>query len=177
MLVYNGQNFSTGALEAANRLLERGAKQFPDDWEILFQLGFNLFFELPPLAGESDGRVPDWRQRGVEALRQATLLEGAPSWLPNLVAQMLTRRGGDALAIKHLEQTYAVTSNAETRAEIRRKLTALRASSSAAVWARSADELSQIVSSAYPYAPEAFSVITGPRRRPVVDLSALLYQP
>jgi hypothetical protein len=177
MLVYTGQNFSVGALEAANRLLERGAKQFPDDWEIWFQLGFNLFFELPPLVGESDGRVPDWRQRGVEALRQATLLEGAPPWLANLVAQMLTRRGGDALAIKHLEQTYAVTSNAETRAEIRRKLTALRAQTSADELARGADELNKIVNSAYPYAPEAFSVITGPRRKPVVDLSALLYQP
>ncbi len=174
MLVYTGKQFSVDALEAADRLLERGAHEFPDDWEMWFQLGFNQFFELPPLAGENDPRVLEWRQRGVEALRRATLLDGVPPWLPNLVAQMLTKRGGEALAIKHLELTYAVTSNEQTREEIRRKLGALRAGAAADELARGAAELRAIVDGAYPYAPEAFSLITGPRRKPGVDLGALI---
>ena len=173
MLVYTGKEFSVDALLAADRILERGTRQFPNDWEIWFQLGFNQFFELPPLAGENDPRVPDWRQRGVEALRRATLLDGVPPWLPNLVAQMLTKRGGDALAIKHLEQTYAVTSNEDTRLEIRRKLQTLRAQTAADELDRGATLLRDLVSQAYPYAPEAFSVITGARRRPGVDLPSL----
>ena len=119
MLVYTGKEFSVDALLAADRILTRGARAFPSDWEIWFQLGFNLLFELPPLAGEDDPRVPAWRQRGVEALRQATLLDGVPPWLPNLAAQMLTKQGGDALALRHLEQTYAVTSDQATREQIR----------------------------------------------------------
>jgi hypothetical protein len=163
MLVYNGKEFSVDALLAADRILTRGARAFPSDWEIWFQQGFNLLFELPPLAGEDDPRVPTWRQRGVEALRQATLLDGVPPWLPNLAAQMLTKQGGDALAVRHLEQTYAVTSDEPTREQIRRKLGALRGPAAAAELAREADDLQRLIDERYPYAPEAYSLIAGPR--------------
>jgi len=163
MLVYTGRTFSVDALLAADKLLTRGTRAFPSDWEIWFQQGFNLLFELPPLAGEDDPRVPGWRQRGVEALRQATLLDGVPPWLPNLAAQMLTKHGGDALALRHLEQTYAVTSDEATREQIRRKLGALRDTALAAELARDADDLRRLLAERYPYAPEAFSLIAGPR--------------
>jgi len=174
MLVYNGQAFSVDALTQANHLLERGERAFPGDWELPFQRGFNLLFELPKLTGEDDPRVPDWRQRGVDALRQAATLDGAPPWLANLAARMLTKEGGDELAIRNLEQTYAVTSNEETRAEIARKLSELRQRHAAAELAEGAAALARAVAERYPYAPEAFSVIEGPRQRPGVDLDALL---
>ncbi|HET6282461.1 MAG TPA: hypothetical protein VFH73_15970 [Polyangia bacterium] len=173
MLVYTGKEFSVDAFESANRILERGVREFPSDWEIWFQLGFNLMFELPRLGGEDDPRVLDWRQRGVEAFRQATLLDGVPTWLPGLAAQLLTKRGGDALAIKHLEQTYAVTSNEETREEIRRKLMLLHGQHAAAELERGAAELRRLLSRAYPYAPEAFSLVAGPRPEPGIDLAGL----
>ena len=163
MLVYTGKEFSVDALLAADRLLARGVRAFPSDWEIWFQMGFNLLFELPPLAGEDDPRVPEWRQRGVEALRQATLLDGVPPWLPNLAAQMLTRQGGDALALRHLEQTYAVTNDPAAREQITRKLKTLRGSALADQLAREADELHHLIEERYPYAPESFSLIAGPR--------------
>jgi len=177
MLVYNGQAFSVDALAQANHLLERGEREFPADWELPFQRGFNLLFELPKLTGEDDPRVPDWRQRGVDALRQAANLDGAPPWLANLAARMLTKEGGEELAIRNLEQTYAVTSNEETRAEIVRKLSELRQRHAAADLAEEAAALSRDVATRYPYAPEAFSVIEGPRPRPGVDLNALLGAP
>ena len=67
MLVYTGREFSVPAFEAANRILERGVREFPGDWELWFQLGFNLLFEMPRLAGEDDARVPELapaRRRG-----------------------------------------------------------------------------------------------------------------
>jgi len=166
MLVYTGQSFSVDALLAADRILTRGAHAFPSDWEIWFQLGFNLLFELPPLAGEDDPRVPVWRERGVEALRQATLLDGVPPWLPNLAAQMLTKQGGRELALRHLEQTYAVTSDEATREQIRRKLASLRDTTVASALERDAAALQKLVEDRYPYAPEAYSLIAGPRTGP-----------
>jgi hypothetical protein len=163
MLVYTGKAFSVDALLAADRILTRGVRAFPSDWEIWFQQGFNLLFELPPLAGEDDPRVPAWRQRGVEALRQATLLDGVPPWLPNLAAQMLTKQGGQELALRHLEQTYAVTSDEATREQIRRKLASLRDTTVAAALEREAADLQKLVDDRYPYAPEAYSLIAGPR--------------
>ena len=95
-------------------------------------------------------------------------------WLPNLAASMLTKEGEAQLAIHHLEQTYAVTSNPETRAEIGRKLAALRGQQSAAELAAGAEALRKLVDENYPFAPEAFSIVAGPRVPPGVDLPALL---
>jgi len=177
MLVYTGKAFSVDALERANVLLERGERVFPGDWELPFQHGFNLMFELPRLAGEDDPRVAEWRQRGVEALREAATLDGAPTWLPNLAARMLTKEAGQELAIHHLEQAYAVTSNEEMRTEIARELTALRGARAASELRAGATELARAIAERYPYAPEAFSVVAGPRAGRAVDLDALLRRP
>jgi hypothetical protein len=164
MLVYTGQSFTVEALLAANRVLARGAREFPEDWELPFQLGFNLLFELPKLTGEDDARVPDWRQQGVDALRQAAGLDGAPPWLANLAARMLTRQGGEELAIRHLEQTFALTSNEETRQEIGRRLGELRGRHLAAELEADAAQLRREHAERFPYAPEAFAIIAGARR-------------
>ena len=174
MLVYGGGTISVDSLLAANQLLERGMREFPGDWELPFQRGFNLLFELPKLVGESDPRVPDWRQQGVEALRQATLLDGVPPWLPSLAARMLTREGGEELAIRHLERSFESTSDPATRLEIARKLAQLHGRRLADELAAGAAALERDVAERYPYAPEAFSLILGPRVTMGVDLDALL---
>lgn len=176
MLVYTGQAFTVDALTRANTLLERGERTFPDDWELPFQRGFNLLFELPKLTGEDDPRVLDWRQRGVDALRNAATLDGAPPWLANLAARMLTQAGGEALAIRSLEQTYAITSNEDTRAEISRKLSELRQRHAATDLAEGAAALARSIEQRYPYAPEAFSLVAGPREKSGLDLDALLHR-
>lgn len=174
MLVYTGRDFTVEALLAAIHLLERGRHAFPDDWELPFQLGFNLLFELPRLVGEDDPRVADWRQQGVEALRQATLLDGVPPWLPNLAARMLTKQGSQELAVRHLEQIFASTNNAETRAEILHKLRDLRGRQLALELTEGAAALEKLVAERYPYAPEAFSLLLGPRIGSGIDLDVLL---
>lgn len=177
MLVYNGRDLTVDALLSANALLARGGVAFPDDWELPFQMGFNLLFELPKLVGEDDPRVPEWRQRGVEALRQATLLDGAPPWLPNLAARMLTKEGGEELAVRHLERTFEATSNPQTRVEIARKLSELRRHRRAQELAQEAEAFRRTIAERYPYAPEAFSLVLGPRLAPGVDLDRLLQRP
>jgi hypothetical protein len=164
MLVYSGGPLTVESFLGANRLLARGAAIFPGDWELPFQRGFNLFYELPRLCGEDDPRVPGWRQEGIEALRQATLLDGVPSWLPNLVARMLTREGGEELAIHHLEQAYAHIDSPQTRTEIARRLGELLGHRRAAAVEEAARTLAREVAERYPYAPEAFSLVAGPRR-------------
>ena len=76
---------------------------------------------------------------------------------------MLTKQGGDALALRHLQQSYAVTSDPATREQIRNKLEALEGPAIAAELAREAADLSRLVEQRYPYAPEAYSLIAGPR--------------
>jgi len=174
MLVYTGKEFSVEALQAANHLLKRGEEAFPGDWELPFQRGFNLLFELPRVVGENDARVPAWRQQGAEALRDSTLLEGGPAWLPNLAAKMLTQQGSEELALHHLERAYAVTDNPETRRMIAAELSKLRRQQAADNL--SADEAKlEALKASYAYAPESFALLAGrrlPRALPILPPSA-----
>jgi hypothetical protein len=163
MLVYNGQRIVPDMILAANGILERGRTAFPFDWEIPYQLGFNLLFELPNDADPGDPRIPTWRQQGVEVLRQAALFEGIPYFVPNLVARMLTKAGSEDLAIHHLEQAYAVTTNKDARVQIRNKLVGLRGKSYAESLAAREREFQAMVKERYPDFSEAFSLVTGPK--------------
>jgi tetratricopeptide (TPR) repeat protein len=173
MLIYNGQRITPDMVLAAIDVLERGRKAFPFDWEYPFQIGFNYLFELPQDAGEDDPRVPGWRQRGVDWLRQAALYEGVPYYIPNLVARMLTKQGAEDLALRHLEQAYAVATNPDARTQIHNKLIALHAE-------RSSDQLEEglktyrrMIEERFSYAPEAFSIVAGQR----ITAKAILERP
>jgi hypothetical protein len=163
MMIYNGQKISPDMVLAAIHVLQRGRQAFPFEWEFPFQIGFNFLFELPQDAGEDDARVPSWRQQGVEILRQAALYEGIPYFIPNLVARMLTKNGGDDLAIRHLEQSYAVATNPEARVQIRNKLFALRGQLFSAQLEESLHVFTRMIEERFPEAPEAFSLVAGPR--------------
>jgi hypothetical protein len=171
MVVYHGGKITPEDVLKANAILERGVKVFPTDWNLVFQLGFNQFFELPSVRPD-DPRLPAWRQAGLEVLRRAALLEGVPPWLPSLVARLLTRQGAEALAIKHLEQAYAATSSAETREQIGAKLEELRGRRLREEVEEGRRQFEADLARGYPYAPEAFSVIAGPRRDHGVELPA-----
>jgi hypothetical protein len=163
MLIYNGQKISPDMVLAAIHVLKRGHEAFPFEWEFPFQMGFNLLFELPQDAGEDDPRVPGWRQQGVEMLRQAALYEGVPYYIPNLVARMLTQSGADDLAIRHLEQSYAVATNPEARTQIRNKLFALRGKQFSEQLEENLRAYTHMIGERFPEAPEAFSIVVGPR--------------
>ncbi len=163
MLIYNGQKISPEMVLAAIHVLARGHKAFPFEWEFPFQMGFNYLFELPQDAGEDDPRVPGWRQQGVEMLRQAALYEGIPYYIPNLVARMLTKSGADDLAIRQLEQSYAVATNPEARDQIKNKLFALRGKLFSAQLEENLRNFNRMIERRFPEAPEAFSLVVGPR--------------
>jgi hypothetical protein len=174
MEVYNGKTPDLPVVLAATAFLERGVKMFPLDWELFFQLGFNYLYELPRVAPRHDVRIPQWRQKGVEMLRQAALFEGVPEWLPSLVAGVLTKRGSEDMAIHHLEQAYAVAASDEVRRQIRAKLSQLRNSQLSRKLEEAHRHFQALVEGRYPYAPDAFSVVAGPRQPPAVDLDALV---
>jgi hypothetical protein len=173
MVVYYGGRITPEQVLKANTILERAIQAFPADWNFYFQLGFNKFYEAPAVADPGDRRIPRWRQEGVEALRQATLFEGVPAWLPNLAARLLTKQGTDEMAIRHLEQAYAATSSEETRQQIRAKLELLQKQRLVDHIDEGRRQFEADLARSYPYAPEAFSVVAGPRRPHAVSLPAL----
>lgn len=176
MLTYSRGEVKPGGVLASAALIRRGLQTFPNSWELHFQLGFNLYYELPQLLPK-DERVAHWRKEGLEHFRQATLLEEVPPWLPNLVAGMMTKEGEQELAIKHLEHVYAVTSDPEARASIEGRLKLLKGQHHARTFARQARRLERLVETRYPYAPEPFSLIVGRRYEPYQPLSRVFADP
>jgi hypothetical protein len=164
MILYYGGTITADTVLKANAVLERGIKVFPTDWTLYFQLGFNKFFELANAAGADDPRVPAWRQEGVEALRQASLFDGVPYWLPGLAARLLTKQGAEELAVRQLEQAYAVTSNEQTREEIRLKLQRLKNQHLLREMEEGRRQFEALIREGYPYAEESFGVLMGPRQ-------------
>jgi hypothetical protein len=163
-VLYYGGTITPETVFKANAILERGLRAFPTDWNFYFQLGFNKFFELPNVAGPDDPRVPAWRQEGVEALRRASEFDGVPYWLPGMTARLLTKQGGDELAVRQLEQAYAVTSNEKTREQIRLKLERLKGKQMLQEMEEARRQFEAQLQQGYSYADEAFSVLLGPRR-------------
>ncbi len=163
VIAFAGSRLTVPSLLESNALLQRGARVFPGDWEIPFRIGFNLFFELPNVAGQDDLRVPTWRQEGLELLRQVTQYDGVPTYFPGMVARLLTKQGSQELAIKQLEQAYAATSSQETQQEILKSLARMRAEHLNLEMAAGRQRFESFVEHNYPYAPESFNVIAGPR--------------
>lgn len=176
MLTYSRGEVKPENLLASADLIRRGLEAFPSSWELHFQLGFNLYFELPQ-ALPRDPRVERWRKEGLQMFRQATLLEDVPPWLPTLVAGMLTKEGEEELAIKHLEQVYAVTSDPEARANIEARLNRLKGEQHARSFAKRARHLARVVETRYPYAPEAFSLLVGRKFEPYQPIGNVFSDP
>ncbi|MDX2021297.1 MAG: hypothetical protein SF187_13740 [Deltaproteobacteria bacterium] len=177
MLMYSTSKVTFENVEAATTLLRRGLKIFPGSWELYFQLGFNLYYEMPGVVPADDKRIPGWKKEGIEALRHATLFDEVPPWYPTLVAGMLSKQGEREMAIKHLEQTYAATSDEETRANISAQLKRLIGEQFVSSFALQAAKLKIITSTRFPYAPEAFSLLTGRRFAPYARLRNTLVDP
>ena len=177
MLTYSTSKVKLANALAATDLLRRGAAVFPESWELHFQLGFNLYYELPGTVDAKDPRRIGWRKEGIEALRKATLFDQVPPWLPSLVAGMLSERGEREMAIKHIERVYAITSDEETRASIQAKLNRLLGEHYAHSFAAEAKRLQRIRETRFPYATEAFSVIMGRRFRAYAPLKEVLVDP
>ncbi|MEM9175100.1 MAG: hypothetical protein AAGC67_07680 [Myxococcota bacterium] len=89
----------------ANRLLERATRFHPEDWRNHFYLGFNHFYYL--------GNFPE----AASALEAAMALDGAPGYLPRLVARLKSETGDIDVAEVFLREMLESTEDEEERAK------------------------------------------------------------
>jgi len=122
--------YRTGEITArdgqrAVAFLERGVHQYPDDPEMLWQLGATLTYELPPLLTDQAAKS-EAKRRGIPYLEAAARRGGGPPWLVLTNASQLERLGRAEQAIRHLEEMYATVRDDDTRQQIALHLTRLR---------------------------------------------------
>jgi len=163
MVVYKGKAFTLEIFKDAEKILEKGTRFFPNNWNLWFQLGFNRAFEMTQLVPKDSESFHTFQSEGIEALRRATLFDGVPAHIVTLVSTMLSKSGKRDLAIEHLKRTYATVSDPEVRAQIGYRLNALIGEQYRDAYADEPARLQKMVDERYPYAPESFSIIVGQR--------------
>jgi hypothetical protein len=94
-------------------LLEKGARNMPDSWEIHYMLGFSHYFFRDDLAAAS------------RELRAAIAQPNAPTFLLNLLTVIDTAERGPQSAVAFLEATVERAETPEVREAIREQIAGL----------------------------------------------------
>ncbi|MDH4083145.1 MAG: hypothetical protein OEV99_06675 [Nitrospira sp.] len=98
-------------VDLSNRLLEKGHRENPGEWNLPFLLGYNHYFIL--------GNAP----KGAVYIAQAARTAGAPDFLPGLATRMHAEAGNPDVALQFLEALWkenpdlVVREKLETRAK------------------------------------------------------------
>jgi hypothetical protein len=168
--MYNGKPITNQMVMLSSHFLERGVRQFPNDWELPFMLGCNYLFELhSPDPKQQD----EWRKVGGEWIRHAAIVGGAPSWVPLLAATIMRQEGQEEAAVRHLEEVYVSTQDERTREQVRNQLVALHAKIDLAREERERAAFEAEWKQTLRYVPADLFVAIGPRRPPRMDVAAL----
>ncbi len=75
-------------------ILHKGYAENPEFWQLPYFLGYNYYYELHDPV------------EGANYLRQASVLPGAPEFLPKLAARMTVEAGDPMAAMEFLERLY-----------------------------------------------------------------------
>ena len=84
-------------------LLTKGMRHHPDAWQLPFYVGYDYFYELHDLV------------MAARYFRMASVLPGAPDYLPRLAARMTVEVGDPGAALEFLQRLYQQTENERVR--------------------------------------------------------------
>lgn len=99
-----------GRVHESIALLEKGFRNNPEHWRLPFILGYDYFYELCD------------RATAAEYLRAASVLPGAPPYLPRLAARMTVETGEAEVALEFLDRLYRQTKDEQIREAIEQRL-------------------------------------------------------
>jgi len=148
--MYRTTETSVEDMYRAVEFLERGARRFPDDGEMAWDLGASLAYELVPRVHDPEEKER-LRLRGVEHMQVAARLGAGPDWLVLTNATELRRLGRMDQAIRHLEEMYAAVEDPQTKALIHNEILALRGAAHAEALEQSIENLERRRRAEYPY--------------------------
>lgn len=97
-------------VEESIAILRKGVAHNPDAWELHFVLGYDYFYELCD------------RATAAEYLRAASVLPGAPDYLPRLAARMTVDAGNPDTALEFLGRLYAQTQDPAMRESLAQRI-------------------------------------------------------
>lgn len=167
--LYRPQAVPVEEIEQAVAIMERGARLFPDDGELAWDIGATLVFELAPHIEDPDAK-DRVRERGLPYLTSAVRRGAAPQWAALTNASLLSRLGRTEQAARHLEEMYLSVDDEATRARIAERIRMLRERADAEAFVTAMNQLESERRASFPYVSPSMFLLLGPR--PPVDLTA-----
>ncbi len=92
-----------GMTKESIAILTKGVQHNPTVWELPFFLGYDYYYELHDPA------------TAAQYFRAASMLPGAPAYLPNLAARMTVEAGDPGAALEFLQRLYQQTKDEQLR--------------------------------------------------------------
>ena len=91
-------------------LLTKGMRQHPEVWQLPFYVGYDYFYELRDTV------------TAARYFRMASVLPGAPEYLPKLAARMTVEVGDPQAALEFLQRLYHQTEDEQVRQGLARRM-------------------------------------------------------
>ena len=112
------------SIEMAFELLEKGRKEFPDDGEIFFSLGFMHYYEMARFLSDDpeDPEAKKHRELGRYYIGRSALMPGAPPYASMLAATLMMKGGIDAAVLEHLKAMLIRETDPSIRKELIAKI-------------------------------------------------------
>lgn len=121
-LTYHTTERTTEDVQRAVGFLEAGARRFPNDGELQYQLGFARCIELAQRFAVGSAERDQLIASGAENLRRASLAGAGPAWLSLTAARYLTASGRAGDAIEVLRDSLVRIDAPNYRAAVEQRL-------------------------------------------------------
>jgi hypothetical protein len=154
-------------------LLERGARELPDDWRIPFLAGQLYTLELETT---DPAQRKAWDERGALLIESAIRKPGASTEAATFAAHLRTKLGQHDAAVAGLREMLLVTSDSAARARMVKKLAELEQQDAAAIAAELLGERRRFEEERKanrPSLPPTMYILVGKRLPRAFDLSEL----
>ena len=154
-------------------LLERGARELPDDWRIPYTAGQMYMLDLET---EDPAERRAWDERGARLIEAAIHKPDAPAEAAATAAFLRTKLGQRQRAIDGLREMLLITSDRAARARLLDKLAELTRGSADELAAELLEERRRFEDAWLrdrPAIPATMYLLLGPRPRPGFDLGDL----
>jgi hypothetical protein len=111
---------SEKSIQAALELLDRGIREFPDDGELYFSLGFMHYYEMKRFLPDNpdDPKTKKHRELGRYYIGRAALMDGAPPYAAVLSMTLMMKGGMDAAILEHLKAMLLRETDRTIRADL-----------------------------------------------------------
>lgn len=160
--LYRPQAITPEDVERSVAFMERGARIFPEDGKLAWNIGAALVFELPPLL-DDDAAIRRAQARGVPYLMTALRLGAAPEWAALTNASVLAQIGRQEQAARHLEEMYLATDDPDVREQIAARIRELRERAEADAFLAAMRELDEERRRDFPYVSPSMHLLLGDR--------------